>query len=85
MFIIQTISVVKHIFIDSCTYVCVCVCVCVKVYIIKVTCTNGSTYYIYRRFKQFDEMHTALDKRFPIESGSINYKDRTLPNLPSKH
>ena len=53
-----------------------------QAYIIKVLCKDGSTYYIYRRYSQFDEIHNALEKRFPIEAGAIRSKDRVLPSLP---
>ena len=47
-------------------------------------CKDGSGYTIYRRYSQFDEMHNALEKRFPIEAGAIKAKDRVLPTLPGK-
>lgn len=53
-----------------------------QAYIIKVLCKDGRIYHIYRRYSQFDEMHSSLEKRFPIESGAIRAKDRVLPSLP---
>lgn len=55
-----------------------------QAYIIKVLCKDGTHYHIYRRYKQFDEMHNWLEKRFPIEAGAIKVKDRVLPNLPGR-
>ena len=55
-----------------------------QLYILKVSCRDGSTYFIYRRYRQFDEIQNALEKRFPIEAGAIKAKDRTLPFLPSE-
>lgn len=55
-----------------------------QLYILKVLCKDGSSYFIYRRYSQFDEMERALEKRFPIEAGAIKVTDRTLPQLPSK-
>lgn len=53
-----------------------------QAYIIKVLCKDGRIYHIYRRYSQFDDMHSSLEKRFPIESGAIRAKDRVLPSLP---
>ena len=53
-----------------------------QAYIIKVVCQDGSSYHIYRRYSQFDEVQNALEKRFPIEAGSINARERVLPRLP---
>jgi len=50
-----------------------------------VTCSDDSSYYIYRRYREFDELNSALEKRFPIEAGSINYKDRTLLTTLTKY
>lgn len=66
-----------------CLFVCCCFCfVFFQAYIIKVLCKDGSIYHIYRRYSQFDEMQNALEKRFPIEAGTISAKDRVLPRLP---
>ena len=53
-----------------------------QLYIIQVTCKNGNLYTIRRRYRQFDDLHNCLEKRFPIEAGAIRSKDRTLPTLP---
>ena len=55
-----------------------------QLYIVKVLCRDGSSYFIHRRYRQFDEMERALEKRFPIEAGAIKVTDRTLPQLPSE-
>ena len=55
-----------------------------QLYVLKVLCKDGSSYFIRRRYRQFDEMENALEKRFPIEAGAIKVTDRTLPKLPSK-
>ena len=55
-----------------------------QLYILKVLCIDGSIYYIYRRYRQFDEIEKNLEKRFPIEAGAIKVTDRTLPRLPSE-
>lgn len=53
-----------------------------QLYIIHVTCKDGGSHKIRRRYKQFDDVQNALEKRFPIEAGSIKSTDRTLPILP---
>ena len=53
-----------------------------QAYLIAVTCRDNSRYVIYRRYKDFNEMHSHLEERFPIEAGAISAKDRTLPTLP---
>lgn len=55
-----------------------------QAYIIKVFCKDGSNYHIYRRYSQFDQMQTSLEKRFLIEAGAIKSSDRVLPNLPGE-
>ena len=57
---------------------------CVQVYVIKVTCRDGSHYLIFRRYRQFDEMQKHLEQRFPVEAGDFNQKERILPNLPGR-
>lgn len=53
-------------------------------YIIQVTCRDGSKYTINRRYRQFNEMQRLLDQRFPVEAGEFNPKERILPTLPGK-
>jgi neutrophil factor 4 len=54
------------------------------VYVIQVTCRDGSHYTINRRYRQFDELQRLLDQRFPVEAGELNPKERILPTLPGK-
>lgn len=54
------------------------------VYVIQVTCRNGSHYVISRRYRQFDEMQKLLEQRFPVEAGEFSQKERILPILPGK-
>eukprot|EP00731_Ephydatia_muelleri_P028537 Em0020g181a len=54
------------------------------VYIIRVARKDGSKYVICRSFNQFTDMQSHLEERFVVEAGTMNPKDRTLPNLPSK-
>jgi neutrophil factor 4 len=54
------------------------------VYVIEVTVKYGPKHVIYRRYNQFHNLSQILEERFPIEAGSIDVKDRTLPTLPGK-
>ena len=51
-------------------------------YIMVVSRRNGQKYTIQRRYREFNDLQTRLEERFPIEAGSIHPKDRTLPTLP---
>ena len=55
-----------------------------QLYVVQVTCRNGSQYTIFRRYRQFDEMQRLLEQRFPVEAGEFNQKERVLPHLPGK-
>ena len=47
-----------------------------------MTLNTGYKYIIYRRYRQFNELESLLDDRFVIDAGSVNIKDRILPDLP---
>lgn len=53
-------------------------------YVMVVTRSNGQTYTIRRRYRQFNDLLARLEERFLIEAGSISSKDRSLPTLPGE-
>ncbi|TKS83073.1 SH3 and PX domain-containing protein 2B [Collichthys lucidus] len=55
-----------------------------KVYIIKVSWSDGSTEIIYRRYSKFFDLQMELLDKFPVEGGQKDPKRRIIPFLPGK-
>ncbi|XP_065180614.1 neutrophil cytosol factor 4-like [Sycon ciliatum] len=53
-------------------------------YVIEVTTLDNTQYFVFRRYSAFNTLQDNLEDKFPIEAGSINMHDRTLPYLPPK-
>ncbi|CAL8302352.1 unnamed protein product, partial [Gadus morhua 'NCC'] len=52
------------------------------VYMLMVKWSDLSEKLIYRRYPEVHTFHKTLKEMFPIESGAIEKKDRTIPTLP---
>eukprot|EP00064_Thunnus_orientalis_P002397 superscaffoldBa00000172_g2404 len=55
-----------------------------RVYIIKVSWSDGSTEIIYRRYSKFFDLQMELLDKFPVEGGQKDPKRRIIPFLPGK-
>uniref|UniRef100_A0A4W5MWX6 SH3 and PX domains 2B n=1 Tax=Hucho hucho TaxID=62062 RepID=A0A4W5MWX6_9TELE len=55
-----------------------------KVYIIKVSWSDGSTEVIFRRYSKFFDLQMELLDKFPVEGGQKDPKRRIIPFLPGK-
>uniref|UniRef100_A0A8C5A945 Neutrophil cytosolic factor 1 n=1 Tax=Gadus morhua TaxID=8049 RepID=A0A8C5A945_GADMO len=53
------------------------------VYMLMVKWSDLSEKLIYRRYPEVHTFHKTLKEMFPIESGAIEKKDRTIPTLPA--
>ncbi|CAL8365193.1 unnamed protein product [Lota lota] len=53
------------------------------VYMLIVKWSDLSEKLIYRRYPEIHTFHKTLKEMFPIESGAIEKRDRTIPSLPA--
>ncbi|CAL8266074.1 unnamed protein product [Merluccius merluccius] len=53
------------------------------VYMLIVKWSDLSENLIYRRYPEIHTFHKTLKEMFPIESGAIEKRDRTIPSLPA--
>ncbi|XP_063790991.1 NADPH oxidase organizer 1-like [Pseudophryne corroboree] len=52
-----------------------------KMYMFSVVWSDHNKVLIYRTFGEFKKLQTGLKKKFPLEAGSLNKSERTLPKL----
>lgn len=53
------------------------------VYMLIVKWSDLSEKLVYRRYPEIHTFHKSLKEMFPIESGAIEKRDRTIPSLPA--